>query len=53
MPAYIHYYHKQYKQLHRTAMGSQVSVVVADIVLQNIEEQDLTTYKWTLLLWLQ
>ena len=30
---------KHYKQLHGTAMGSQDSVVVAEIVMQNIEEQ--------------
>ena len=27
------------KQLHGTAMGSQVSVVVTELVMQNIEEQ--------------
>ena len=30
---------KHYKQLDGTAMGSQDSVVVAEIVMQNIEEQ--------------
>ena len=44
---------KHYKQLHGTAMGSPVSVVVADIVMQNIEEQALATYKRTLPLWLR
>ena len=34
---------KHYKQLHGTAMGSSVSVVVAEIVMQNIEEQALAT----------
>ena len=33
-------------------MGSQVSVVVAEIVMQNTEEQTLATYTWTLPLWL-
>ena len=33
-------------------MGSPVSVVVAEIVLQNIEEQALATYSETLPLWL-
>ena len=37
MSAHIHYYWKHYKQLHRTAMGSQVSVVVAEIV--NVEHR--------------
>ena len=34
-------------------MGSSVSVVVAEIVMQNIEEQDLATYSETLPLWLR
>ena len=34
-------------------MGSPVSVVVAEIVMQNIEEQDLATYSETLPLWLR
>ena len=40
---------KRYKQLHGTAMGSlvTVSVVVAEIVMQNIEEQSLPTYTRT------
>ena len=33
-------------------MGSPVSVVVVEIVMQNIEERALTTYKQTLPLWL-
>ena len=33
-------------------MGSPVSVVVAEIVMQNIEEQALATYSETLPLWL-
>ena len=33
-------------------MGSPVSVVVAEIVMQNIEEQALETYSETLPLWL-
>ena len=40
-----------YKQLHGTAMGSPVSVVVAEIVMQSIEEQALATE--TLPLWLR
>ena len=42
-----------YKQLHGTAMGSPVSVVVAEIVMQNIEEQALATYTRTVPLWLR
>ena len=34
-------------------MGSPVSVVVADIVMQNIEEQALATYTRTIPLWLR
>ena len=33
-------------------MGSPVSVVVAEIVMQNIEEQALATYTRTIPLWL-
>ena len=40
---YFQYNGKHYKQLHGTAMGSPVSVVVAEIVMQNIEEQALAT----------
>ena len=41
---YYQYNGKHYKQLHGTAMGSPVSVVVAEIVMKNIEEQALATY---------
>ena len=34
-------------------MGSSVSVVVTEIVMQNIEEQALATYSETLPLWLR
>ena len=34
-------------------MGSPVSVVVAEIIMQNIEEQALANYKRTLPLWLR
>ena len=44
---YIQYNGKHYKQLHGTAMGSPVFVVVE----QNIEERALATYKRTL--WLR
>ena len=37
---YFHYNGKHYKQLHGTAMES-VSVVVAEIVMQNIEKRGL------------
>ena len=40
---YFQYNGKHYKQLHGTAMGSPVSVVVAEIVMQNIEKQALAT----------
>ena len=49
---YFQYNGKHYKQLHGTAMGSPVSFVVAEIVMQNIEEQALATYARTILLWL-
>ena len=50
---YFQYNGKHYKQLHGTAMGSPVSVVVAETVMQNIEEQALSTYTKTLPLWLR
>ena len=50
---YFQYNGKHYKQLHGTAMGSPVSVVVAETVMQNIEERALATYKRTLPLWLR
>ena len=50
---YFQYNGKHYKQLHGTAMGPPVSVGVAEIVMQNIEERALATYKRTLTLWLR
>ena len=50
---YFQYNGKHYKQLHGTAMGSPVSVVVAEIVMQNIEERALTTCRQTIPLWLR
>ena len=44
---------RQTLQLHGTAMGSPVSVVVAEIVMQNIDEQALATYARTIPLWLR
>ena len=40
--SYFQYHGKHYKQLHGTAMGSPVSVVIAE--MQNIEKQALATY---------
>ena len=42
---------KHFKQLHGTAIGLPVSVVVAEIVMQNVEEQALVTYTKSLQLW--
>ena len=50
---YFQYNGKHYRQLHGTAMGSPVSVVVAEIVKQNIEERALTTCRQTIPLWLR
>ena len=49
---YFQYNGKHYKQLHGTAMGSPVSAGGSEIVMQNIEEQALSTYTKTLPLWL-
>ena len=50
---YFQYNDKHYKQLHGKAMGSPVSVVVAEIVMQTIEEQALATYSEKLPPWLR
>ena len=48
---YFQYKGTHYKQLHGTAMGSPVSNVAAEIVMQSIEERALTTYKHILPFW--
>ena len=50
---YFQYNGKHYKQLHGTAMGSPVSVVVAEIVMQHVEERTLATCRQTIPLWLR
>ena len=45
---YFQYNGKHHQQLHGTAMGSPVSVVVSEIVMQCIEEQTLATCGLTL-----
>ena len=50
---YFQYNGKLYKQLHSTAMGSPVSVVVAEIVMQNVKESTLSTCRQTIPLWLR
>ena len=45
---YFQYNGKHYKQLHGTAMGLTVSVIVAEIVMQAIEEGTLAAYQQTL-----
>ena len=50
---YFQYNGKHYKQLHGTAMSSPVSFIVAEIIMQNIEEQALATYSEILPLWLR
>ena len=47
------YHDKHCKQLPGTAMSFPVSVVVAEIVMQNIEEQALATYTRAIPLWLR
>ena len=49
---HFQYNGKHYKQLHGTAMGSPVSVVVAEIVMKHIEERALATCRQTIPLWL-
>ena len=50
---YFQYNGKHYKQLHGTAMGSPVSVVVAEIVMQHVEECAPATCRQTIPLWLR
>ena len=50
---YFRYNGKHYKQLHGTAMGSPVAVIVAEIVMQSNEEQALATHTRTIPLWLR
>ena len=45
---YFQYNGKHYKQLHGTAIGSPVSVFVAEIEMQNIEESAFTTCRQTI-----
>ena len=49
MSTYFQYNSQHYK--HGKAIGSPVSMVIAEIVMQNIEEQALATYKRTIPLW--
>ena len=48
---FFQYNGRHYKQLHGTAMGSPVSVVVAEIVMQHIEKRALAIYDQTLHFW--
>ena len=50
---YFQYNGKPYKQLQGTAMGSPLSVVLAEIVMQNIEGSTLWTCRQTIPLWLR
>ena len=50
---YFQYNGKHYKQLHGTDMGSPVSVVVAEIVIQHMEEGALLACRQTMPLWLR
>ena len=43
--------HKHYKQIHGTAMGSPVSAVMANMVMENLEERALTTLTNQPLFW--
>ena len=44
---YFQYNGKHYKQLHRTVMGSPVSVVVAEIVMQHVDDHAFATCRHT------
>ena len=49
---YFQYKDKHYKQLHSTAMGTPVFAIVAEIIIQNIEESALSTCRQTIPLYL-
>ena len=53
MSSYFQCNGKHYKQVHEAAMGSPVSIVVAEIVMQKVEEHALATYEQTLPFWLR
>ena len=50
--AYFQYKDKHYKQLYSTAMGTPVFAIVAEIIIQNIEESALSTCRQTVPLYL-
>ena len=50
--AYFQYKDKHYKQLYSTAMGTPVFSIVAEIIIQNIEESALSTCRQTIPLYL-
>ena len=43
-PTFLSFRGKTYQQVHGTAMGSPVSVVVANLVMEDIEERALSTF---------
>ena len=49
---YFQYNGKHYKQLHGTAIGWPVSVVVIEIVMQHMEKRALASCRQTIPLWL-
>ena len=51
--SYLQYNGRHYKQLHGTAMGSPVSVVIVEVVMQHMEERALATCRQTIPLWLR
>ena len=48
---YFQYNGKHYKQLHGTAIGSPVCVVLPEFVMQHVEERTLATCRQTIPLW--
>lgn len=48
---YFQYNGKHCKQLHGTASGLPVSVVIAEIVMQHVEERALATCRQSIPLW--
>jgi len=50
---YFQYSGKHYKKLHGTAMGSPVSLVITEMVMQHVEESALATCLQTIPLWLR
>ena len=51
IPVTFQYDHMHFRQIHGTAMGSPVSVIMANMVMEDLEERALTTLTNPPLFW--